>query len=55
MQTQKNFEIEFQELEFKISVKIKIKERKASLFVYYCQVHHHGRVVFYVTSYVRKQ
>jgi len=35
MQTQSNFEIEFQELEFKNSVKIKIKERKASLFVYY--------------------
>jgi len=32
MQTQNNFEIEFQELEFKISVKIKIKGRKASLF-----------------------
>lgn len=55
MQTQKNFEIEFQELGFKISVEIEIKERKASLFVYYYQVHYHGRVVFYVTSYGKKQ
>jgi hypothetical protein len=53
MHTQNNFEIEFQELEFKNSVKIKIKENLSFLFI--TTRYAIMTVLSFVSSYGRKQ